>query len=47
MKYYIIVKSGSGDNLGVFETFDEAVAWMEKSTACLIRDFRIQVMPKK
>ncbi len=47
MKYYIIVKNGNSDILGVFETFEGAVAWMEKSTACLIETFRIQVMPRK
>jgi hypothetical protein len=30
MKYYFIVNNSSGDNLGVFETVEEAVAWMEK-----------------
>ena len=47
MKYYIIVKNNAGDNLGVFETFEEAVAWMEKRPANLIETFRIQVMPRK
>jgi hypothetical protein len=47
MKYYFIVKNNAGDNLGVFETVEEAVAWMETITAILIETFRIQVMPRK
>jgi hypothetical protein len=47
MNYYFIVKNSAGDNLGVFETFEGAVAWMEKRTACLIETFRIQVMPRQ
>jgi hypothetical protein len=47
MKYYIIVKNAHGDNLAVFETFDEAVAWMEKITSVLISSLRIQIMPKE
>jgi hypothetical protein len=47
MKYYVVVKNSNNDNLGVFETFEDAVAWMEKRTAILIETFRIQVMPRK
>jgi hypothetical protein len=45
--YYIIVKNSSGDNLGVFETFEEAVKFMESRSACLITTFSIQVIPKR
>ncbi len=45
--YYIIVKNSRGDNLGIFETFEEAVKFMESRSACLIATFSIQVMPKR
>lgn len=47
MNYYFIVKNNAGDNLGFFETAEEAISCMEKQTAILIETFRIQVMPRK
>ena len=45
-KYYYVVKN-SLENLGIFETFDEAVVYMEKNLGCPVETFRIQLMPKK
>ena len=47
MKYYIVVKNSSGDNLAVFEQFEDAVKYCEKNSATLISSFRIQIMPKE
>jgi len=46
MKYYIVVKNSSGDNLAVFEQFEDAVKYCEKNSATLISSFRIQLIPK-
>jgi hypothetical protein len=47
MKYYIVVKNSNGDNLAIFENFDEAVAYCESITAVLTSTFRIQLIPKQ
>ena len=47
MKYYIVVKNSSGDNLAVFEQFEDAVKYCEKNSALLISTYRIQLMPKE
>jgi hypothetical protein len=46
MKYYIVVKNSSGDNLAVFEQFEDAVKYCEKNSATLISTYRIQLMPR-
>ena len=47
MKYAIIVKNSSNDNLRVFEQdqFDDAIKYME-SSAMLVSAFRIQLVEK-
>lgn len=48
MKYCIIVKNSSGDNLRVFEQdeFDKAVRYMESTRAVLVSTYRIQLVEK-
>lgn len=46
MKYYIVVKNSSGDNLAVFEQFEDAVKYCEKNSATLISTYRIQLLPR-
>lgn len=46
MKYYIVVKNSSGENLAVFEQFEDAVKYCEKNSATLISTYRIQLMPR-
>jgi len=41
MNYYFIVKNSAGENLGVFETSNAAIIWMESRTSTLIETFRI------
>jgi len=44
---YIIVKNPQGDNLAVFESFEEAIAYCAAPGGLLITAYRIQLMPKE
>lgn len=44
---YIIVKNPQGDNLAVFESFEEAVRFCAKPGGLHLSSYRIQLMPKE
>lgn len=46
MKYYIMVTNSNKDTLGVFETFDDAVKYIESGSP-LPSFYNIKLIPKK
>lgn len=46
MKYYIMVLNHQGDTLGIFESFENAVAYIEKGSP-LPSFYNMKLMPKE